>query len=255
MKTSYDYLKALCLVRDSSSAARKPLPLSNRGRFITDCLERTGVKPNLHQFHDNALNSDLTNISVSIGGYEKSRVFVAHYDTLLFNGCSDNANDNSSSVSILLEFVDSLSASNLERTIHVVFTDAEEYSSLGAKHLGQQIKTGLYGEVDWVCNLELCGLGTQLFVDDVDNSLQSRILLWENVISLPTPQNDSVFLRRLGITSSCIGLIPEDEVKSVKQYGYCAHWEHCHRRSDSIARISSRDMKRVSDFIMDLATE
>jgi uncharacterized Zn finger protein (UPF0148 family) len=197
-------------------------------------------------------------------------VFIAHHD--INNPHSQNCQDNTASVSNLLELCGRLSKTkNLDRNIYVVFTDREEFGGIGARNLSQMINSGKLGEIGIYINLELTGLGTNIWVEDV-----SEYRLWRNESGKPTatktktqlhieniiggenieylhcPFNDAVILRSNGIDGVCIGTLPDIEIRGS---GYKRTWSLCHSMSDTVEKCDGDDMKVFVDRIYELATK
>lgn len=246
MVNSYEILREFCKVRDTARAFGKTEPISNRGQFIIDFLRQNEINPNINTFGDN-----LTNIETSFGDGDLGVMFIAHYDIVNLN--SDNMNDNSASVAILLDLARKLKDMKLYQKVHIVFTDCEESGGRGARQLGTEILDGKFGDIDWVCNLELCGVGSELFIENYENHLTDLMnAVEENIGVTRVPFNDSVVLRRMGITTICIGLAPLDQLNETHKWGYCEHWSFCHRDADKFERASENDMNRVLDFTLKL---
>lgn len=242
MSNPYHILRDLCQVRDESIASRKTKTLSKRGEFIFETLESAGLKPYLSR-----LEGNFTNINVTLQGKsEDSIAYTSHYDISNIN--SDNCNDNSASCSILISYAILLSKQKIDKTVHIIFPDGEEVGGIGGRGLANEINQGLFGNVKWVLNLELCGLGDVIFIDDKENELWHD-LKNDEIDSVGTPFNDAVTLRMNGITSTCIGLIPSKELQEAKQTGYCDHWGLCHSRNDKFERASEKNMLAFLGFL------
>lgn len=240
-------LSRLCAVRDRSSAREKPTYLSRRGENLLAQLAEMELTPLVDVFSWQGTDK-LCNLSVAFGPDSgPTRILCAHYDVL--NLSSDNMNDNSASLAILLGLAARLRHECPAEPIRLVFLDAEECGSLGACKLAQDIVSGSLGPVESVLNLELCGLGKTIFVDQSESPLRLRLLASGQVASFATPMNDSVFLRRAGIDSCCLGLLPDEALPQLRSWGGCDHWSLCHSRHDSLTRAAADDMEMLLDFL------
>lgn len=246
MGNSYEILRELCKVRDDYRAYGKESPISNRGQFIIDFLNANDIEVNINTF-----DGYLTNIETQFGSSDAGIMFIAHYD--IVNLHSDNMNDNSASVAILLNLAKHLKENTPSKRVHIIFTDCEESGGRGARALGNEILAGKFGYIEWVCNLELCGVGSELFIENYTNSLVDKMHSIEpNLGVADVPFNDSVVLRRMEITTICIGLAPLEELQEANKWGYCKHWSYCHKSDDSFERASESDMNRVFEFTLKL---
>ena len=191
---------------------------------------------------------------------EKSIIFVAHHD--IVNSDSENANDNSASVCNLLSLAKEVKE-QVERgkiyneNIYVVFTDCEECGGKGAVQLAQRIKSGIFGDVDCVINLELTALGKAVYCELIEenNSYNRLKTAYKDlgrkgeVFEFRTPPNDSWYIRKFGIDSINIGIITFDDIAEVNQRGYCSTWSVCHKESDKFINAVEQDMKEFVELL------
>ena len=181
------------------------------------------------------------------------KMIIAHHD--VNNHTIDNANDNSASV------INVIATKKLRPDVHAVLVDGEEFGGIGSTHLSKQILAGDFGDISWVLNLELSGKGGKyFFIGDYDGELKNKIV---NLFDPPvtnTPFNDSVILRRYGIDSVVINPAPPTNKKSELKFpksgdeGVYLDFSivfNCHRPSDTLASISTTDMKEfVEDVVL-----
>ena len=84
-------------------------------------------------------------------------------------------------------------------SINVVILDGEEYGGYGSQHLSERINAGDFGEVKWVLNLELTGIGGErFFLGDYPGPLTDHIQSMFDCPIVRTPFNDSVIFRKNG---------------------------------------------------------
>jgi hypothetical protein len=59
--------------------------------------------------------------------------------------------------------------------VTVVLLDGEEVGGLGSEQLAEQINAGEFGEIEWVLNLELTGVGIDVIIlGRTQNNLQAN---------------------------------------------------------------------------------
>jgi hypothetical protein len=175
---------------------------------------------------------------------------VAHHD--IVNPYIDNANDNSASV------INAIMIKKIMPEINVVILDGEEVGGLGSQRCSQLINDGLFGDIEWVLNLELTGRGGKyFFIGDYPGTLTDHIKSIFNCPIIKTPFNDSVIFRRNGIDSCVINpLPPTDNIEESP-----VKWEegvyldfkllfNCHTPKDTLDTISVEDMKEFTENIV-----
>jgi hypothetical protein len=173
----------------------------------------------------------------------------AHHDIL--NPQVDNANDNSCSV------INAIALKQLVPEITVFLLDGEEIGGLGAKYASKKIKSGEFGEIDWVLNIELSGKGgSSFFIGDYPGNLSSLIIEKFNCPIVSTPFNDAVVFRQNGIDSVVINPLPileegkASQVKHGDNYLDFSMLSYCHSSLDSIGTISVDDMKEFVEKVL-----
>lgn len=257
MKANYahELLTDFCQVRnEQNSLYGLENPLTNRVLFIVDTIIDLNLHKglNLDVFED---KDDLYYVNVELtinAGTNDSVMFVAHHDVNNVN--SDNCQDNSASVCNLLALAEHLSNDMLNKTVHIVFTDCEEFGGLGAKRLSERINNEEFGNVEYIVNLELTANGGNLWVDSGNFLTESPLLdkvieLNNDVMEAVTPFNDSVTFRANGIDSVCLGILNNDNIQQVFDKGKCNTWSICHKKRDTIEQAAANDM---DDFVQKL---
>jgi Iap family predicted aminopeptidase len=245
----------------------KENPLTPRVLFIIETL----IDLKLH--NKAKLNSDIfddindkegklkyVNIELTIEGNdtENSIMFTAHHD--VNNPNSDNCQDNSASVCNLISLAEHFANNKPNKTVHIVFTDCEEFGGKGAKRLSERVNNGVFGNVESIVNLELTANGTNYWSDaltikkaKMESELLTKINEVEMFVDVATPFSDSWVFRRYGIDSVCIGSLTDDDMQSVLKVGYCKTWALCHKEYDSIESASAKDMDKFVELLIKLA--
>ena len=158
---------------------------------------------------------------------------MAHHDVV--NPKSENANDNSASV------ICAICIKYLFPELNVVLTDGEEVGMDGSKRIASQIKNGEFGEIEWVLNLELCGLGGDNFiVGKTGTPLQKRLSSLFSAPAFHTPPSDCYPLLKEKINTTVINPMPFHEDGTPNN----SNWANCHTMGDTLDKIDIDDMER-----------
>jgi hypothetical protein len=233
-------------------------PLTPRASFILDTILDLGIYEglNLDVFDDTDINLKYLNIELSINiGAENSVIYVAHHDVNNIN--SDNCQDNSASVSNLLALAKYFNDNKpTDKNVYIVFTDCEEFGGLGANRLSNRINDGVFGNVEYIVNLELTAKGTNYWSDSKNFTKKSLLLDKLNSItnftSVQTPFSDSVVFRECDIDSVCIGSLTDKDLKEVLGRGYCQTWALCHQSNDNFENAKAKDMDKFVELLTKL---
>jgi hypothetical protein len=223
----YDRIEGLCLEK------------KDRVKWIIDLVEELGITYRVDRWYDRG--KERRNI-VLPGEGDAVRALMAHHD--IVNQKSDNANDNSASV------INAIALKLIKPETLVVLTDGEEVGGLGAARFGEQCLDGAWGQVEWVLNLELTGIGGTSFFIGKDGSSAGLGRRIDSIFSPErhrVPFNDSVVLRRLGIDSVVINPLPRKE-DGVFDWSILAR---CHTELDSLDSISTEDMRAFTEGVLE----
>lgn len=262
MKTSaYNHLSNLCLKAEHRNTStckdiNKPI-FTERVKYIVNALAEMGVTYTLDIF--SSYGEMFVNVEVFFKGLtNETKGYIAHHD--INNPNSENCNDNSASVSILLDFVNEVKNRDiLIDNVLVVFTDNEEFGFSGAKRMAKNIQLNKYENVKFVVNLELTAFGTEFWQDSdkgtyLSIQLEKEILntLEKNLFVVKTPPNDSMILRERGVDSICIGTLPKLEMDIAFEKNYCSTWGTCHKLNDTFDKANGEDMNIVKNLLIEL---
>lgn len=242
----YSKIYDFCKVRNEGSIHyNDPKIPTNRVIFLLELLKSESIDYELDIFP----YSDTSAYNIILKG-TSNKMVVAHHD--IVNPRTDNANDNSASV------INAIMIKKLRPDMNVVILDAEEVGGYGSKRVSEQIKSGYFGNIDWVLNLELTGRGGKsFFIGNYPGRLQNHIVKLFNCPIVDTPFNDSVIFRKNGIDSCVINPLPilengkESHIKFGDNFLDYSLLFNCHTNKDSIETIDVSDMKEfVEDVVL-----
>jgi hypothetical protein len=177
-----------------------------------------------------------------------SKMVVAHHD--IVNPDIDNANDNSASV------INAIMIKKLMPEMNVILLDGEEYGGVGSQRVSNQIKSGYFGNIDWVLNLELTGKGGKyFFIGDYPGPLTNHIKSLFDCPVVRTPFNDSVIFRKNGIDSCVINPLPPTNKNTQVKWNETTYLQfdllfNCHSPKDTIDTIDPKDMQEFVEEVV-----
>lgn len=195
-------------------------------------------------------------ISFNKDSQEKGLIFLAHHD--ITNERSENSQDNTSSVCQLLSLMQIIKNKELTRPIHFALVDSEEhvnFNCCGSQVLSEDIHNGEFGEVELCINLELTGLGKNIWVSNYEKFPESSqdIIQKLNAQRVKTPFNDAYVLSLYDVPAICIGLLDDDDIiTAIESTGYPKIWSLCHSMEDTFDKISEEDMVQFQNLISSL---
>ena len=240
----YSKIYDFCKVRNEGPIRyNDPEIPTNRVIFLIKLLKSEGIDYELDIFpyrETSAYNLILKGSS--------SKMVVAHHD--IANPNIDNANDNSASV------ITAIMIKKLTPEINVVLLDGEEYGGVGSQRVSEQIKSGQFGSIDWVLNLELSGKGGKyFFIGDYPGPLTNHIKSLFNCPVVRTPFNDAVIFRKNGIDSCVINPLPPTDKNTQVKWDETTYLQfdllfNCHSPKDTIDTIDPEDMKEFVEEVV-----
>jgi hypothetical protein len=261
IKTGHDYLREMCSFEaDHACYASIPRhnPMTNRVEYIMHQLTAMNIpfEQDIFDCYDVKKTNgkfNYININVLFKGTDQTTttVFLAHHD--VNKKSSENAQDNTASVCNLLDLCGKLKTMELLHNVLICFTDAEEvvdYKCSGAAKLAHDINTEKYGTVLQVTNLELTGLGKNVWVSAYGkNELLKKCVELGGVFK-PTPYSDTFSLFVNGVTNTvCIGILPDHEIHQ-QDMNKIATWRLCHQEADTFDKCSKEDMDNFVEKIL-----
>ena len=240
----YSKIYDFCKVRNEGPIRfNDPEIPTNRVIFLIKLLKSEGIDYELDIFpyrETSAYNLILKGSS--------SKMVVAHHD--IANPNIDNANDNSASV------INAIMIKKLMPEINVVLLDGEEYGGVGSQRVSEQIKSGQFGKIDWVLNLELSGKGGKyFFIGDYPGPLTNHIKSLFNCPVVRTPFNDAVIFRKNGIDSCVINPLPPTDKNTQVKWDETTYLQfdllfNCHSPKDTIDTIDPEDMQEFVEEVV-----
>ena len=244
----YSKINDFCKVRNEGNCSLNKETPTERVIFIIDLLTSESIPYELDTFYSERMKCNMFNIYLK-GSSDK--FVVAHHD--IVNPLTDNANDNSASV------INAIMIKKIKPEINVALLDGEEYGGQGSQRLSELILNNKFGKISWVLNLELTGSGGEnFFIGYYPGKLTNHIRSIFDCPILHTPFNDSVIFNKNGIDSVVIN--PAHILKKAEDSDYNNPrtliykgnvlstellW-NCHTSKDTLATISTQDMK---DFV------
>ncbi len=260
IKTSYSLLKEFCKIRNSWNCfGGSKNPITERVQFINNFLNENNITYtnrviDASTFEESTLDSSANkfcNIEINFNQHldNKQRlILVAHHDIVNLN--SDNMNDNSASVCELLNLCLWLKNKN-NLCVSIIILDIEESGMYGSAYLSKQINSGFYGKSPKVLNLELCGFGDRIHIENIKSSdlLKDLVNFDSSIICWSVPANDSFRLRAYGIDSICIGILPQYEIDNRNNLGSAKCWSKIHTTKDLFSDANDIDMRNFNRFL------
>jgi hypothetical protein len=240
----YSKIYDFCKVRNEGPIRyNDPQIPTNRVIFLLKLLKSEGIDYELDIFpyrETSAYNLILKGSS--------SKMVVAHHD--IVNPDIDNANDNSASV------INAIMIKKLMPEMNVILLDGEEYGGVGSQRVSNQIKSGYFGKIDWVLNLELTGKGGKyFFIGDYPGPLTNHIKSLFDCPVVRTPFNDSVIFRKNGIDSCVINPLPPTNKNTQVKWNETTYLQfdllfNCHSSKDTIDTIDPKDMQEFVEEVV-----
>lgn len=220
---------------------------------------------------DRYITEYLYNIIVTLtDNYEEQKnklLFTAHYDVV--RG-STGANDNASSITILLKLALELSENKPSVPTRIVFFDGEETGGIGSRHYADEhLPTEELKNETTMINLDVCGCGDYIvIVNNIQNPYNNaNILICEdikeryNIVEAKSfPFSDASIFKNKGIGSIGISVFPVEDVRllneeikkqdqSKKHFGSYI-WDYMHNgKYDDISYINYNIMQLTLEYI------
>ncbi len=178
--------------------------LSYRREALSEVLYSEGIKFSREE------DNDIMNFTFSSDGESSGIMFSAHYDN--YRG-SPGANDNMSSVCVLIDLCHALTAKNIHADF--VFTDGEEDKHSGAEFYARTHDLKKYSGI---INLDLCGYGDVIVVNGRSRKFTARDLLKKHDAELVKylPESDDVIFRKSHVPTLSVSIVPKWDVQYLR---------------------------------------
>ena len=259
VKNGYEFLRELCAFNaDINSFTKNLNPISNRVEYIMHQLDAQNITYKVDKFQPLIGTPDFVegqpaevNIIVEFEGNNKeaTTVFTSHHDVA--NRASENAQDNSASVSNLLDLCVQLSKERPANNVVVCFNDSEERVSTttsGAARISKQILAKEYGNVTKILVLELTGNGRNYWMSFYRSNMENK----PQIRRVRTPFSDTATFETHNLPSICIGSLSEGDMDNVIRRGFCRTWALCHSENDKFENANEGDMTAFVLFLKTL---
>lgn len=257
-------------------------PSNKRRSFIQNFLEKNDIYYTLQDFTSGINIETVKNGSIN----EREIVLMAHYD--VFNPASESANDNSSSVAVLMKMAQYLKKIKPKYKTCMVFNDNEEIlgglSAYSNSLKNLQIildKSGSYfylknhhnrKKILFVIILEMSGIGDSIFIasnsgniscNEEINDYCSKVADNNNFLYniIPVLQSDYISVHILKLKGSVIGAIPFYDAKTYidnyKKFGlkkdiYPHTWKKNHTSMDKVFSIQEKSLQMIFNYLLHL---
>lgn len=208
----------------------------------------------------NKIDESVKNIVIPLSQYSKNEsdkkiVFMAHYDAV---PGSTGANDNGSSIAILIAFAMEVIGCGSDLPMEIVFTDKEETGGYGSRLYLKQCKD----QILEVINLDTCGVGDDIVTCDWSkhpSGLTWRLIYDSHLMDLKPvfvrslPYCDADIVKAEGIDVTGICTLPPKDVEGII-YGkatYTGVYEYMHNgKKDSIDYINYDIMEKILEYLL-----
>ncbi|MBQ3449835.1 MAG: M28 family peptidase [Synergistaceae bacterium] len=178
--------------------------LSLRREALSNILSSEGIKFS-REVHDRIIN-----FTFSSNGNNSGFLFSAHYDNYRD---SYGANDNMSSVCILIDLYHALNAKNIQADF--VFTDGEEDKHSGAEFYSRTHELKKYSGI---INLDLCGYGDVIVLNGNVRKFTSRSIIKRHNAELVKylPESDDIIFRKSHVPTISVSIVPKWDVQYLR---------------------------------------
>lgn len=169
-------------------------------------------------YHDSTFHKEYTkNLIISFNSHiiRERIIFSAHYDVV---SGSTGANDNGSSVAILLKLAKYLKEIDTKLPIDIVFFDKEECGSKGCASFIDEYKE----KIKVAINLDVCGCGDEVIMldecEDIDIPFNIIDKAKDNgfVFTDLFPYGDARMMSEKGVNNISISVFPKEDVNKLK---------------------------------------
>lgn len=247
----------------------------NRIKYIINYLDVLKLNYKVHTYHDG-----ITNIEVVFEKNLKSETIIlsAHFDISLKT--KEGANDNASSVAVLLKLCSVCMNMDLKYNLRILFNDNEELlGGLNGHAHDREFVSKIIGSVGsflylkkyeniasikYFIILELCGIGDAVFIAKKTGVIETSSYLNEMLFKsgqkagidsfyIDIPSTDMISLKTFGVCGTVIGAIPYYQAKNFmesKEKSIPGVWSNIHSNRDNIFAINSKALDMCCNFLI-----
>jgi len=184
----------------------------------------------------------------------KPILLIAHYDTC---GDQPGADDNAAAIAVWFDVLESLKQRRLQRSVILLFPDAEEPPRFLSEHMGSiyfyenqlhhTLHTGLV--LDLVGHdVPLEGMEGILFIFGAESHPE----LAEVLTDAPLPEG----LKNIATLNRYVGDLSDHHILRENGEAYlfftCGRWEHYHQESDTPEHLNYTKMARIGQYLTSL---
>ncbi len=257
-------------------------PFNKRSSYIQNFLEKNSIFYTLQDFKSGINIETVKNGTVK----DMEIILMSHYD--VYNKAAENANDNSSSVAVLLKLAEYFKKNTPKYKISMVFNDNEEILG-GLSAYSDSIndvqsildKSGSYyylknhhnkEKILFVIILEMSGIGDSIFIASNSGNFICNGLINEYCAEIarsnkflynvmPVLQSDYISASILKLKGTVIGAIPYYDAKTYienyKKYGfkkdiYPHTWKKNHTSMDKVFSIQDKSLRMIFNYLINL---
>lgn len=251
-----------------------------RVRYIYDYLNSLNLSPVFFQYADRLWNIEYRKDSTDSKG---DLVVFAHHDISLKT--REGANDNTSSVAVLLKLSQMVAGLEFPYNLRFVFNDNEEL--LGAMNPAVSleemkkimINVGSFrylkeypdrDKIKHVLILELCGIGDTIYIAEKSGNVITDVVLnqklldiakrrQQKAVSIPIPSTDMISIKAFGLSGTVIGAIPFYQAKNCgvleKENFIPSVWKNIHSDKDNLFALSNKALEMVCQYLFQVLKE
>jgi|GEM_PF-1181109 len=261
------------------------IKINNRAGFIANYLRENNIYFNTIKY-SYGVNIEIYKKGINT---DKEIIFMSHYD--IFKNITQGANDNTSSVAVLLNLSKFLYFYKPYYSTRIIFNDNEEilgallFNKLSNNEKLEIInKVGSYqylkniiksNRILAVFILELSGIGDALYFADKsgdslcngninnylsDLALQNKL----NYLNIPIASSDMISVNLLGLKGTVIGAIPYVEgqnylndikINGINKEIYPHVWKKNHTEMDNYFSIQEKSLDMIYNFLIKIVEE
>jgi hypothetical protein len=252
-----------------------------RSLFIEEFLENNDISFNIQKY-PNGKNIEVVKKGLNP---DKEIIFFSHYD--ISNDTIEGANDNSSSVAIMLSVAKFIQNKEISCTVKIIFNDREEIlgalldkkvnadifkSSEIINQVGsfQYLKNYINREnIKGIFDIELSGIGNTVFFAINSGNVECSAKLIDflsliaekndfNYIKIPFLASDMISIHTLGLNGIVLGAIPDynadifpvNHSKENNVNFIPSSWKNIHSVKDNYFAIQERSLNMIYNFVL-----